>query len=138
MLTLNKVILYILLIFTTSIYSQSSTDFQLLNQNAIDINPRKQKVKEEYKENLANNKSELQYLISGLFFIYKDFFSSQDFNHCVFHPSCSVYCIESIKQKGFIKGGIKTFDRLARCNGFSNHKYEKDYQRKRLLDPVEN
>jgi putative membrane protein insertion efficiency factor len=109
----------------------------LVKSYAFSINPKKKKVAEQYKESIQNNKSEIQYFISGLFYIYKDFFSSQDFNHCVFHPSCSVYCVESIKTKGIVKGGIKTFDRLTRCNGFSNEKYEKDYERKRLLDPVE-
>lgn len=134
---LNKYLLSLLfLLFSILIFGQSANDFKLVKSYATAINPSKIKVKEEFKENLISNKSEIQYLISGLFYVYKDFFSSQDFNHCVFHPSCSVYCIESIKSGGVLKGGIKTFDRLTRCNGFSNEKYEKDYNRKRLLDPV--
>ena len=35
---------------------------------------------------------------------------------CRFYPSCSSYSIEAFNKYGFIKGLIKTIDRLSRCN----------------------
>ncbi len=35
---------------------------------------------------------------------------------CRFYPSCSSYAIKAFNKYGFIKGLIKTIDRLSRCN----------------------
>ena len=96
----------------------------------------KQSALKVYNEEIIQNDSEIEIIFSGLFLIYKEFFSSQDYNSCSFHPSCSLYAIQSIKQKGLIKGGVLTLDRLTRCNGFSPDKYEIDYDLRILLDPV--
>jgi uncharacterized protein len=89
-----------------------------------------------FKEHISNNSNEVEAVVSGLFLIYKEFFSSQDANRCAFYPSCSLYSILSIKNKGLVKGGIMTFDRLTRCNGLSPEKYEADYKSRSYLDPV--
>ncbi|MCC7464661.1 MAG: membrane protein insertion efficiency factor YidD [Saprospiraceae bacterium] len=82
------------------------------------------------------NTNELQAVLSGLFLVYKSFFSSQDNQRCSFHPSCSEYGLEAVKKLGIVKGVICTCDRLTRCNGFSPEQYEKDIKMKRLKDPV--
>lgn len=82
------------------------------------------------------NPNELQTVFSGLFLMYKAFFSSQDNQRCGFHPSCSEYGLEAVKKLGVLRGMISTFDRLTRCNGFSPNQYEIDYQNKALKDPV--
>jgi putative membrane protein insertion efficiency factor len=92
-----------------------------------------QPAKRVYKE-AKDNKNEVQYLFSGLFLFYKTFFSSQDLNVCTFTPSCSEYGILAIKKNGIIMGGIKTMDRLTRCNGLSPEKYEIDEKAKLLKD----
>jgi putative membrane protein insertion efficiency factor len=82
------------------------------------------------------NTNELQTVLSGLFLVYKSFFSSQDNQRCSFHPSCSEYGLEAFKKLGVIKGVICTCDRLTRCNGFSPEQYEIDFKMRRLKDPV--
>ncbi|MFM2394256.1 MAG: hypothetical protein RLZZ546_2238 [Bacteroidota bacterium] len=114
------------------------------SQNHADLIFVKSLLKEQHKENsfmtfksqLKNNTNELEWIFSGLFFIYKEMFSSQDAGRCSFHPSCSLYGIEAIKSKGLIKGGIMTFDRLTRCNGFSPENYQIDLKKRVFIDPI--
>ena len=89
--------------------------------------------KKVYKE-AKGNRNEVQYLFSGLFLFYKTFFSSQDLTVCTFTPSCSEFGILAIKKSGVVMGGIKTMDRLTRCNGLSPDKYTIDIKEKLLID----
>lgn len=38
---------------------------------------------------------------------------------CRFYPSCSEYCIKSVKKHGVIKGLLKGAGRILRCNPFN-------------------
>jgi uncharacterized protein len=87
----------------------------------------------EYKE-AQDNKTEIQAAFSGLFLMYKTFFSSQDMASCTFTPSCSEFGIISVKKYGMFKGGIMTMDRLSRCNGLSPTKYNIDKKTLLLKD----
>lgn len=88
--------------------------------------------------NEAVQKTSNEYLlfVSGLFLGYKAFISSQDANRCSFHPSCSVYAIRAMKNKGLVVGGLLTFDRLLRCNGLSPENYELLPKTGLLYDPL--
>lgn len=81
-----------------------------------------------------HNTNELEYLFSGLFLLYKEFFSSQDNMRCTFHPSCSEYGLLAVKNKGIALGMMATFDRLIRCNGLSPENYEFDFDKLLLID----
>ena len=83
----------------------------------------------------ANNP--LEFLFAGLFVGYKIILSSQDMDSCVFSPSCSVYGIESIKQKGILLGTLNTFDRLTRCHPFAGDHYVFDPGKNKYYDPVD-
>ena len=83
----------------------------------------------------ANNP--LEFIFGALFYGYKNFVSSQDMGSCVFHPSCSVYAIQSIKKKGVFFGSMSAFDRLTRCHPFSKDKYPLDNSKNHLYDPVD-
>ena len=48
--------------------------------------------------------------------IYKYFFSPLLGNKCRFLPSCSDYCIESLKEHGFFKGLYLSFKRIIKCH----------------------
>ncbi|MFH1192627.1 MAG: membrane protein insertion efficiency factor YidD [bacterium] len=39
--------------------------------------------------------------------------------YCKFHPTCSEYAYLAIEKYGIIKGGIKAFWRVLRCNPWS-------------------
>lgn len=75
-------------------------------------------------------------VLSFFFLSYKRYISSQDGMNCVFHPSCSVYAMESVKESGVLKGGLAALDRLTRCHGFSSKQYPVHPVSKRLYDPV--
>ncbi len=97
--------------------------------------PAKPRVADQFSLSKVNT-NELQTVLSGLFLVYKSFFSSQDNQRCSFHPSCSEFGLEAVKKLGVVKGVICTCDRLTRCNGFSPEQYEIDFKMRRLKDPV--
>lgn len=43
---------------------------------------------------------------------------------CKYIPTCSRYAIDSIERNGLIKGGIKAFYRIFRCNPLSKGGYD--------------
>jgi len=47
--------------------------------------------------------------------------------YCKFYPSCSQYAKESIEKKGLIKGSVKGFLRILKCNPWSEPKIDKAY-----------
>ena len=128
----KKLLVFLLFSVTFSVYSQEKSDIDLVS-NLFKV----EKQKTDYKVFVKENPNELQIIASGFFLFYKSFFSSQDGNHCVFHPSCSVYTIESIKKHGIFIGIIDGMDRLQRCNRLSPENYERYKNTNLLSDPVE-
>jgi len=110
-----------------------ASDISLLQQ-AFSAQP-KVRLSEQFSLS-RKNPNELQMVFSGLFLVYKSFFSSQDNQRCSFHPSCSEFGLEAVKKLGIVRGIICTCDRLTRCNGFSPEQYEIDMERRALKDPV--
>jgi putative membrane protein insertion efficiency factor len=43
---------------------------------------------------------------------------------CRFVPTCSQYCIEAVRAKGAIRGGLKGLWRVLRCHPFSRGGYD--------------
>jgi putative membrane protein insertion efficiency factor len=39
---------------------------------------------------------------------------------CKYHPSCSQYAIDALRQYGFVRGGVLAGWRLLRCNPWSH------------------
>lgn len=66
--------------------------------------------------------------------IYQTVIASQDLPSCVFHPSCSRFAFDAIKQYGAIKGILLSTDRLMRCNPFAYKYYQFDGSK--FADPV--
>ncbi|MFC2097967.1 membrane protein insertion efficiency factor YidD [Bacteroidota bacterium] len=85
---------------------------------------------------VRNSTNEFSQIMSLGFLFYKYFLSSQDGVRCTFYPSCSVYAIQSIQEKGWFFGVLNAIDRLTRCNGFSQEKYEIHSETHLLFDPV--
>ena len=71
-----------------------------------------------------------------MFNFYKKRISSQDSGNCNFHPSCSVYGLQSVQKLGLPKGFLNTFDRLSRCHGMNKKDYAVHFPSKLLYDPV--
>jgi uncharacterized protein len=113
--------------------AQSVSEINLMRQ----INPviKKTKLKDKY-EKVQQNKNELQFIFSGMFLVYKDFFSSQDSKTCTFHPSCSEYGLLAVKKFGIIKGVFSGFDRMTRCHLFEKDNYPMHPEYNLLHDPL--
>ena len=58
----------------------------------------------------------ITYFLIGIIKLYKLFISPFFPNSCKFEPTCSSYCIDSLKTYGLIKGIAKSIHRIARCN----------------------
>lgn len=125
----------IILGLTSQLVSQTDADFEVLD---IVVNPSKYQkptVYNKYKNHIST-KNELDITFSLAFLFYKNFISSQDGATCSFHPSCSEYGMLCVKEYGVVKGGIKTMDRLTRCNSLSPQKYTIDVEKRKLYDPI--
>jgi len=123
-----KFIIINFLLFSTIALSAQTVDLKELSEA---IKPHK--TKSSYAS-AKNNTNELEYLFSGLFLLYKELFSSQDYMRCNFHPSCSEYGMLAVKKRGAVIGIMATFDRLVRCNGLSPENYEFDFDQLLLID----
>jgi len=121
----------LILVSNQNVLSQNAKDFELLSKV---FEPQNQKT--NFNDYLKGNSNEFQVLASGFFLFYKTFISSQDGNHCVFHPSCSVYAIQSIKSNGLLIGIPDAIDRLSRCNRLSPENYERFETTNMYFDPV--
>jgi len=58
----------------------------------------------------------ITYLLIGIIKLYKLLISPLFPNSCKFEPTCSSYCIDSLKTYGLIKGLTKSIHRIIRCN----------------------
>lgn len=126
----------IVLIFLVSFYfnstqGQSNIEFDKF-RNVFEVKTHKH----HWEDQLKENRNELQFIFSLFFVLYKEIFSSQDVDSCVFTPSCSVYAIETIKRKGLPIGIMDVFDRISRCNPGRHKDYPLDPKTKKYFDPV--
>jgi|TARA_B100000959_G_C14651751_1_gene488647 putative membrane protein insertion efficiency factor len=58
----------------------------------------------------------ITYFLIKIIKLYKILISPLFPNSCKFEPTCSSYCIDSLKTYGLIKGISKSIFRIARCN----------------------
>jgi len=128
-------ICFLLLCQIGTLSSQTNADMQVLD---MVVNPSKYQQKPIINryQNHISTKNELDITFSLAFLFYKNFISSQDGATCSFHPSCSEYGMLCVKEFGVIRAGIKTFDRLTRCNSLSPQKYTVDVEKRKLYDPI--
>jgi len=120
------------LLLSLSSLAQKREDIMLVkNIFAADVH------KQKWTDQLKNNHNEVTFLFSVTFVIYKELFSSQDVDACVFTPSCSVYAIESIKEEGAVRGFFLAVDRITRCNPGRNKHLPVDKVTGKYFDPVE-
>ena len=54
--------------------------------------------------------------LGGMMYVYQRFVSPQLPSECLYHPTCSGFSKELIRDLGLIKGVTATADRLSRCN----------------------
>ncbi len=119
------------------IFSGSSASGQEISDTSLLQNLFLKKTdKENFSSHLKRSESEIRIIISTGFVIYKEFFSSQDVDVCIFSPSCSEYTMEAIERKG-IPGMLDGLDRLMRCHSLAGkHDYPYNSQTKKFYDPL--
>jgi len=81
-----------------------------------------------FHKHILDSDAEIPLLISASFMAYKNYFSSQDVDACVFSPTCSVYMMETVKKYGLVTGFLDGLDRLMRCHAFV-HKNDYNYNK---------
>lgn len=54
--------------------------------------------------------------LGGMMYVYQRFISPQLPSECLYHPTCSGFSKELIREFGLVKGVAATADRLSRCN----------------------
>ena len=62
----------------------------------------------------------MKYLAIGLVYVYRWTISPVLGNRCKYHPSCSQYAIDALREYGLVKGAILAGWRLLRCNPWSH------------------
>jgi len=124
-----------IVIFGWAIFSAPAQN--LIDDDLRNLFPPPSSHHHDFAKPLKESKNEVQFLMSALFYIYKEFISSQDSPSCIFTPSCSVYSIQAFQKKGLFAGWLYTFDRLMRCHGFADpHQYPLDPKTRRFYDPL--
>lgn len=66
----------------------------------------------------------MTHLFIAIIKLYKLFLSPFLGYSCRFYPPCSDYAIEAIKTKGIVKGSLRAFFRILRCNPLSDGGYD--------------
>lgn len=62
------------------------------------------------------NSNPVSLFYGGSLFVYQNMFSQHLSASCLYHPSCSDFSKQAVKEYGLIKGTLLSFDRLSRCN----------------------
>lgn len=127
---MKQLILLLFLLTSTVVLAQSTQDLAMLSE----VIEKPKKV--DYTSFKIDSDNEIKIVLTSLFLFYKNFISSQDSQRCSFHPSCSVYGIQSIQKKGIFLGGLNSMDRLTRCNSLDKEKYPVHTETHLLYDPV--
>lgn len=131
---INSVLCLLLFICCYPVFSpaQSTSDLHQFN-DLFDVHKHN---RTSHINEIKSADNSAEFVFASLFVFYKKFISSQDIESCVFTPSCSVYAIQSIRQRGILAGLALSFDRLTRCNTSKHKKYPLHRKTKKYYDPV--
>jgi len=66
----------------------------------------------------------MRYLLSGVFWFYKDFISPLLPPACRFYPTCSEYAAIAVERYGIFKGGYLAVRRILRCHPWNPGGYD--------------
>jgi putative membrane protein insertion efficiency factor len=61
----------------------------------------------------------MKWLVLGVIRMYQAFLSPLLPRACRFHPSCSEYVSEAVKERGLLQGGFLGVKRILRCHPWS-------------------
>ncbi|MEY3416589.1 MAG: hypothetical protein RL711_386 [Bacteroidota bacterium] len=130
-----KIFFVLIVLFWTIADSKAQINLHLAQLEQISIGAAKDTLLGlESTSSLMVNKKTILY---PLFYIYKNFISSQDSQRCAFTPTCSVYALKAVRKRGLFLGVLDGFDRLTRCNGAGHEHYEYIQATNQLIDEVD-
>ncbi|WP_104105096.1 membrane protein insertion efficiency factor YidD [Nocardioides sp. 616] len=66
----------------------------------------------------------MKYLLIGLLRLYRAFISPLYGQVCRYHPTCSAYALDAVREYGSIKGSWLAVRRLVRCHPWSPGGYD--------------
>jgi putative component of membrane protein insertase Oxa1/YidC/SpoIIIJ protein YidD len=95
-------------------------------------------IKKDFKERDYNFQSDNagEFLIKSAANVYWFFISEVDGDNCPFHPSCSSFFIDAVKETNIAQGTLMFFDRFTRdLNVFKSGKYPRT-KSGRYFDPA--
>jgi putative membrane protein insertion efficiency factor len=61
----------------------------------------------------------MKYILKKMILFYKRHISPSLGKVCIYTPTCSMYTMDAIERYGAIRGSIKGFFRILRCNPFA-------------------
>ena len=62
----------------------------------------------------------MKYFAIAVVYVYRWTISPLLGNRCKYHPSCSQYALDALREYGFVKGSVLAGWRLLRCNPWSH------------------
>lgn len=68
---------------------------------------------------MSNKNNFSQKIFIGVIGFYQKFLSPGLGQNCRFYPSCSSYTVQAIEKYGTLKGLVKGFWRILRCNPYN-------------------
>lgn len=91
-------------------------------------------------KNKLSRLNPLNYLSSGLLYIYQNVFSEQIQADCAFETSCSEYTKLSIKKSGLFIGTLRGFNQLSECSPNTRYEHPPVYlnQHQKIINAFEN
>lgn len=118
-----RIISLILILFLISIHAEAQKidlreDMMLIDSLAKKQMPQTSKKAYIYKDQpkTIKNSNPVSMLYGGSLYVYQNFITQHFSANCLYHPTCSDFSKQAVKNFGLIKGGLLTFDRLNRCN----------------------
>jgi putative component of membrane protein insertase Oxa1/YidC/SpoIIIJ protein YidD len=130
---LVKLILSFTLTFTCSLHAQK--DWQKWNK--LDVSYEIQQTPDSSPR--FSTAGVGSFLLSSFQVGYTYLFSNYDGANCPFHPTCSAFFVQSVKQTNILKGALMFADRFTRdTNIFKRFPHYPYYKTGRLYDPVHN
>ncbi len=99
------------------------------------------RVQSDFKERdySLNDLNPGEAIVKSTAIIYWFFFSDLDGDNCPFHPSCSNFYIEAMKNTNIVQGTLMFFDRFTRDATFTGRqKHYPVYKNRKFFDPPDN
>lgn len=124
----------LIIIFSYYVIAFSQTEKEKWGKNETSYIQVNDNIKKEYS---FSGDTPFEFIINSSVYVYRIIFSNLDGENCPFHPSCSYFLIESVKETNIFQGVLMFMDRFTRDLNFveRNKKYSR-HRSGKFNDPV--